>query len=307
MDPDTVASTSAAAAALSPPPDPPTSASPTPAPTTPNLSFAHHPPRRGVIPPISGSQSISEDLHVELADARAQIAQLEADKEFLRARYTEVDAFATSTRTELTALRESEAIARSQATDGVELVRNTLRDRVIFLEGEVTRLTKQNHLLAERDRLTGEDLRARAARVEEVEAETARWRRRAGNAEREVERLRDALENIDDGEYRPPGLEKTEREGEASQMEKVVDVVTSKADELMAGFVASMCTSCYDCIKCSLGCRQCLSTFMNIIWTPLSCWIRSMVDTDLVSKGYSWNSRELRSSSLIRTSSHSQS
>jgi chromosome segregation ATPase len=149
--------------------------------------------------------TIDRDLLAELADALAKIESLHSDNAFLERRYKDIDAFASSARLDLAALRESEAIARSQAKDGVALLQGTLLGRITMLEGEVTRLQRQNEILVQQARLTGDDVRERANRAPEMEEEVARWRRRAGNAEREVERLKEVLENLEDAEYNPEG------------------------------------------------------------------------------------------------------
>jgi hypothetical protein len=233
MDPDIMASISAST--LAPPPGPPLSASPTPAPPTPNIPSSHSPP---VLLPV--------DIAAQLAEAQARITQLSADNDFLRARYADVDAFATSARAELATLRESEALARSQATDGVGLVRGMFENRVAFLEGEVARLQRGHGVQEAQGRHTGDELRERAARVEEMEAEVSRWRRRAGNAEREAERLKEALEVGEDGEYQPPGetagaVVVGALEATASTVKEGAEAAASKMDSVIAGFLASEC------------------------------------------------------------------
>jgi hypothetical protein len=217
---------------LAPPSGPPLSASPTPAPPTPGLT-----------PP--GHAEAIIDLRTQLMAAHAQIAQLVSDNTFLRARYAELDAFASAARAELDSLREAAAIARSQATDGVELVRGTLGERVSFLEDELARARCEASVADGQTRATDDDVRSRAARVEEAEAELTRWRRRAGLAEHEVERLRETLMNSEDADYAPPDEKRQRTEAPsaiADAMYATVEVVgaaASKMDDVIAGFVAS--------------------------------------------------------------------
>jgi chromosome segregation ATPase len=189
------------------PPGPPQSTSPTPVPSsipspTPAAALpslvAHEDTTLHATPPTNITL-----LQAELTEALAKISSLTSDNDFLRGRYQEASAFVTSTQSELIALRESEAIARSQATDGVALVSGALQSRIAVLEAEVKRLEATVKLLERKDELTGDDTREKVMRVMELEEEVGRWRRRAGNAEREVERMKDVLETLEDGEYKP--------------------------------------------------------------------------------------------------------
>jgi hypothetical protein len=140
-------------------------------------------------------------IAAQLAAALTKLADAEKERDFLRRRYTEVDAFADGARRELTTLRESEAIARSQAADGVALVRDTFEGRLTLLELELARVRREKEIMIAQASATDDGVRGRAAEADEARADAERWRIRAERAEREVARLREALEGAADGEY----------------------------------------------------------------------------------------------------------
>jgi hypothetical protein len=141
-----------------------------------------------------------KDVELELAETKARLAETEKDRDFFRARHVEVDAFASEARLELSQLRESEALARSQARDGVDLIQRTFEGTLDTLQQELIRVKGQNFILREKDRLTTDDVRHRAAQFDEAEVIIETWKRRAQNAEKELADILKQLEASNDND-----------------------------------------------------------------------------------------------------------
>jgi chromosome segregation ATPase len=139
--------------------------------------------------------------NAELARVQARLVEAENTIIFWRGRYAKVDEFADCARKELVTLREEAAVARSQATDGVSLVRGTLEGRIARLEEDLRRAVAQNVLLREKDTLITDDVRRRAAECEEALASAEGWRAQAEAAHREAERLQVVIDSMEDGSF----------------------------------------------------------------------------------------------------------
>ena len=110
-------------------------------------------------------------LQSEAEGLRGEKERALADVDFFRAQYQRASDFASSTRSENEELSARAALAESQATKGVALVRATLEGRVAKLEAEVQKYRATSEMLTERARRTDDDVRYRAALAPEFERE----------------------------------------------------------------------------------------------------------------------------------------
>jgi hypothetical protein len=116
-----------------------------------------------------------------------------ADVDFFRAQYQRASDFASSTRLENEELSARAALAESQATKGVALVRATFEGRASKLEGEVQKYKVLSEMLTERARRTDDDVRYRAALAPEFEREFRQLEGRFSELEAELEETKDEL------------------------------------------------------------------------------------------------------------------
>ena len=116
-----------------------------------------------------------------------------ADVDFFRAQYQRASDFASSTRLENEELSARAALAESQATKGVALVRATFEGRVSKLEGEVEKYKVLSEMLTERARRTDDDVRYRAALAPEFERDFRQLEGRFSELEAELEETKDEL------------------------------------------------------------------------------------------------------------------
>jgi hypothetical protein len=116
-----------------------------------------------------------------------------ADVDFFRTQYQRASDFASSTRSENEELSARAALAESQATKGVALVRATFESRVAKLEAEVQKHKALSEILTERARRTDDDVRYRAALAPEFEREYRQLEGRFSELEAELEETKDEL------------------------------------------------------------------------------------------------------------------
>lgn len=116
-----------------------------------------------------------------------------ADVDFFRVQYQRASDFASSTRSENEELVARAALAESQATNGVALVRATFEGRVAKLEAEVKKYKTLSEMLTERARRTDDEVRLRAALAPELERELRQLERRFSEVEAELEETKDEL------------------------------------------------------------------------------------------------------------------
>lgn len=116
-----------------------------------------------------------------------------ADVDFFRAQYQRASDFASNTRLENEELSARAALAESQATKGVALVRATYEGRASKLEGEVQKYKVLSEMLTERARRTDDEVRYRAALVPEFEREFRQLERRFSELDAELEETKDEL------------------------------------------------------------------------------------------------------------------
>ncbi|KAF8504472.1 hypothetical protein F5888DRAFT_753379 [Russula emetica] len=116
-----------------------------------------------------------------------------ADVDFFRTQYQRASDFASSTRNENEELSARAALAESQATKGVALVRATFDGRVVKLEAEIQKYKALSEMLTERARRTDDDVRYRAALAPEFEREYRQLEGRFSELEAEFEETKDEL------------------------------------------------------------------------------------------------------------------
>jgi phage regulator Rha-like protein len=116
-----------------------------------------------------------------------------ADIDFFRVQYQRASDFASSTRSENEELSARAALAESQATKGVALVRATFEGRVTKLEAEVQKYKALSEVLTERARRTDDEVRYRAALVPEFERNFRQFEGRFNELEAELEETKDEL------------------------------------------------------------------------------------------------------------------
>jgi hypothetical protein len=85
------------------------------------------------------------------------------------------------------------ALAESQATKGIALVRKTFEGRVAKLEAEVRKYKTLSEMLTERARCTNDDVRCRAALAPEFKRELRQLEGRFNEVEAELEETKDEL------------------------------------------------------------------------------------------------------------------
>jgi hypothetical protein len=116
-----------------------------------------------------------------------------ADVDFFRAQYQRASDFTSSIRIENEELSARAALAESQATKGVALVRATFEGRVAKLEAEVQKYKTLSEMLTERARRTDDDVRYRAALMSEYERDLRQLGGRFNELEAELEETKDDL------------------------------------------------------------------------------------------------------------------
>lgn len=171
-----------------------------------------------------------ERLQRELVAEQTRATSAEKDRDFFREQHALVKGFADGVTDEVVALRESEAIARGQATDGVQLIRSTFEGRLRETARQRRELKNLNAILVEKDRRTDDEVRRRAASVPELEIERDKWEaravladRKAAHFEREAARLTELVEMIDDGSYQGSDAEPTPIPQEGPRQNKASD------------------------------------------------------------------------------------
>lgn len=132
-------------------------------------------------------------LQGEAETLRGEKARALADVDFFRAQYQKASDFASSTRSENEELSARAALAESQATKGVALVRATFEGRVAKLEAEVQKYKALSEMLTERARRTDDDVRHRAALAPEFQREFRQLEGRFDELEAELEETKDEL------------------------------------------------------------------------------------------------------------------
>jgi hypothetical protein len=132
-------------------------------------------------------------LQGEAEALRGEKERALADVDFFRAQYQRASDFAGSMRFENEELSARAALAESQATKGVALVRATFEGRVTKLEAEVQKYKALSEMLTERARRTDDDLRYRAALAPEFEREFRQLEGRFSELEAELEETKDEL------------------------------------------------------------------------------------------------------------------
>ncbi|KAH7925227.1 hypothetical protein BV22DRAFT_1011593 [Leucogyrophana mollusca] len=98
----------------------------------------------------------------------------EKDRELFREKYAEASEYAMTVRRENIELEERANIAESQAKDGVAMVKGMFESQVKMLKNDVARWKGIAELMQEKDRLTGDDIRRRAAEEPELR-ERCHW------------------------------------------------------------------------------------------------------------------------------------
>jgi hypothetical protein len=132
-------------------------------------------------------------LQGEVGTLRGEKERALADVDFFRAQYQKASDFASRIRLENEELSARAALAESQATKGVALVRATFEGRVAKLEAEVQKYTALSEMLTERARRTDDNVRYRAAIMPELERECKRLEGRSSELEAELEEKKDEL------------------------------------------------------------------------------------------------------------------
>jgi hypothetical protein len=129
-------------------------------------------------------------LQGEAEALRGEKARALADVDFFREQYQKASAFASTTRSENEELLARAALAESQAVNGVAMVRATFEARVAKLEAEVRKHKALSELLTKQARLTGDDVRYKAALLPEVERKFAELADRFWEVEDELEKAK---------------------------------------------------------------------------------------------------------------------
>ncbi|KAI0273045.1 hypothetical protein BGY98DRAFT_887179, partial [Russula aff. rugulosa BPL654] len=124
-------------------------------------------------------------LQGEADTLRGEKERAIADVDFFRGQYQRASDFASSTRSENEELSARAALAESQATKGVALVRATFEGRIAKLEAEVQKYKTLSEMLTERARRTDDDVRHQAALAPELEREFRRLKGRFNELEAE--------------------------------------------------------------------------------------------------------------------------
>jgi hypothetical protein len=132
-------------------------------------------------------------LQGEAETLRGEKGRALADVDFFRAQYQKASEFASSMHSENEELSARAALAESQATKGVALVRATLEGRVAKLEAEVQKHKALSEMLTVRARRTDDDVRYRAAIAPEIEREFRLLEGRFRELEAELEETKDEL------------------------------------------------------------------------------------------------------------------
>ncbi len=132
-------------------------------------------------------------LQGEAETLRGEKARALADADFFREQYQRASAFASTTRSENEELSARAALAESQATNGIALVRATFEGRVAKLEAEVQKYKALSEMLTERARRTDDDVRYRAALLPEFQREYRQLEGRCSELEAELEETKDEL------------------------------------------------------------------------------------------------------------------
>jgi len=132
-------------------------------------------------------------LQGEAETLRGEKTRALGDVDFFRAQYQKASDFASSTRSENEELSARAALAESQATKGVALVRATFEGQVAKLEAEVQKYKALSELLTERARRTDDDVRHRAALAPEFQREFRQLEGRFDELEAELEETKDEL------------------------------------------------------------------------------------------------------------------
>ncbi|KAI0260760.1 hypothetical protein BC834DRAFT_1044416 [Gloeopeniophorella convolvens] len=132
-------------------------------------------------------------LQEEADRLRADKARALADVDLFRDQYQRASAFVSTTRSENAELLSRAALAESQATQGVALMRATFEARVSKLEAELQKYKALSELLTERARRTDDDVRYRAAMAPELERDFRGLRSQFREVEAELDEARDEL------------------------------------------------------------------------------------------------------------------
>ncbi|KAN0125880.1 hypothetical protein V8E52_001087 [Russula decolorans] len=132
-------------------------------------------------------------LRGEAEALRGEKKRALADVDFFRAQYQRASDFASDMRSENEELSARAALAESQATKGVALVRATFEGRVAKLEAEVQKYKTLSEMLIERARRTDDDVRYKAALAPEFQREFRRLEGRSNELEAELEETKDEL------------------------------------------------------------------------------------------------------------------
>ena len=132
-------------------------------------------------------------LQGEVEALRGEKTLALADVDFFREQYQRASAFASTTRSENEELSARAALAESQATNGVAMVRATFEGRISKLAAEVQKYKALSEMLTERARRTDDKVRCRAAHVPELERKLDRLRQRFMETEEELEDTQDEL------------------------------------------------------------------------------------------------------------------
>ena len=132
-------------------------------------------------------------LQGEAEALRGEKERALADVDFFRAQYQRASDFASSTRSENEELLARAALAESQATTGVALVRATFEGRVAKLEAEVQKYQALSVMLTERARRTDDNVRYQASLMPELEREYRQLDGQFSELEAELEETKDEL------------------------------------------------------------------------------------------------------------------
>ncbi|PPQ75824.1 hypothetical protein CVT24_002690 [Panaeolus cyanescens] len=193
------------------------------------------------------SQDIG-DMHLRWATERAdweqkqltQRAEIEAlqlnlkaaekDREFFREQYTRASAFVSETIDENRELKKRAEIAEGQVKDGVKFVRDMYEARTQMLEDDIKHWRNTAQFMIEKDRMTNDDIRRRAAEEPELRKKLEEERESVFMRDKRIYDLESEARNRD-MKIRELEQGKAALEQELAQWKNRVELMSRELDE----------------------------------------------------------------------------
>ncbi|KAF9044295.1 hypothetical protein BJ165DRAFT_1528852 [Panaeolus papilionaceus] len=163
------------------------------------------------------------NLRAEMEAVRLNLKSAEKDREFFREQYTRASAFVSDTIAENKQLKQRADIADGQVKQGVNFVRQMYEARTQMLEDDIKHWRNTAQFMIEKDRMTNDEIRKRAAEEPEVRKKLAE--------ERENVFLRDKRIYDMENEAQVRNARVMELEKEIAQWKSRTGALTEELDE----------------------------------------------------------------------------